>query len=183
MAILVTSTLLVPKQISAYPGVRINLYHKMIPVILGQLLAGIPSLLAGYTARQNRKFVQQISAIVLNYYECCCNTRCMCTATSTRCETTALHYGRALQQCVLVFVRDVVALQHLPGTAVVIKKGSYKRSKTKPKNKTKKQRTAMGVSGGNKDGVRVRTQDTCDEQKLTKIKNENKSTVVVERQH
>lgn len=41
----------------------------------------------------------------------------------------------------------------------------------------------MGVSGGNKDGVRVRTQDTCDEQKLPKIKNENKSTVVVERQH
>ena len=41
----------------------------------------------------------------------------------------------------------------------------------------------MGVSGGNEDGVQVQTQDTCDEQKLRKIKNENKSTVVVERKH
>ena len=76
-----TLTILVPKQISVYPGIRINLYQK-------KLLADIPSLIAGYTARQNRKFVQHIAIKlevcttdrreVLNYYCCCCSTCCIC---------------------------------------------------------------------------------------------------------
>ena len=88
-----TSTILVPKQISVYPGIPTNLYLKMIRVTFRTAAGGydIPSLIAGYTARQNRKSVQQIGAIVLNYYSCCCSTCCMCAATSTRSETTALH--------------------------------------------------------------------------------------------
>ena len=77
----------------------------------------------------------------------------------------------------------MVVLQYVPGTAVVKIKGSYKRRKTKPKNKTKEQRTDFGVLGGNEDGVRVQTQDTRDKQNRIKIKNENKSTVEVEHQH
>ena len=58
-----TSTILVAKQMSVYPGTRIHLYQKMIPVNFRTAAGGydIPSLIAGYTARQNRKFAQHIA--------------------------------------------------------------------------------------------------------------------------